>query len=60
MERNFNEQELVDSALKNPKLMEAVLSSGKGDVSTSREEYENILRSKSEIVEERTLSLIES
>lgn len=30
MEKNFNEQELVESALKNPKLMEAVLSSGKG------------------------------
>jgi hypothetical protein len=33
--------------------MEAVLSSGKNDTSTSKEEYENILKSKTEIVEER-------
>jgi hypothetical protein len=39
MEKNFNEQELVDNALKNPKLMEAVLSSGKSEISTSKEEY---------------------
>jgi hypothetical protein len=31
--------------------MEAVLNSGKGDTSTSKEEYEGILKSKSEIVE---------
>jgi hypothetical protein len=57
MEKNFNEQELVDNALKNPKLMEAVLSSGKSEISTSKEEYENILKSKTEIVEER-ISLV--
>jgi hypothetical protein len=33
------------------------LSSGKSEISTSKEEYENILKSKTEIVEER-ISLV--
>jgi uncharacterized damage-inducible protein DinB len=52
MEKSFNEEELVDNALKNEKLMETVLATGK-DVQGSKDEYEGILKSKTEIVEER-------